>query len=286
MHRLIITDEGTVWYRGLDALRTHLSSTLPDTQLRRFVIEQIGFIGLDILPPAAKIELNLDAVSEPALAALFYWLADRRPERTVLFDRRTGSTNAPRLLGPWARALPQLARLSLDREADRTKALISCELSTNLLGKDHPLSHCLRFWRDSSARGTIDDRWERASDILGGRLVAIKAEPVGHGTTIARVGDGLPSFAQIGLRRTIGFRVEDQPDTRYGRTCANTYEGVLTSGEPRLERIDAMVRWPKVGLVRRRYVRLILPFKESRQHTWLLSATAEDASIDLRSGTH
>jgi hypothetical protein len=285
MQRLIIKDDGDLWQQGLDALRLHLASTLSDKALLRFLVEQMGFIAIDISRASATIALNFDTVSEPGLARVFYWLDQQRPEKVVLIDRSPFASQAHFLLGPWARALPLLARLSLNREADRARAMISDELGMHQLAHDHALGRCLRFWIEASATGALDERWGRASEILGGRLVAIKAQDHGGGTVIARVGTGLPVFAQVGLGRTIGLRVEDQPDTRYGRTCANTYGTVLASGKPKLERIDALVRWPGVGQVRRRYVRLLLPFNAANQEKWLLSATSEDDSIDLRRGT-
>ena len=80
----------------------------------------------------------------------------------------------------------------------------------------------------------------------------------------------------------VGMRVEDQPDTVYGHSWAEVYRQAKEMGQPILDEVDAFVEWPVVGRERRRFQRLVLPFRMKCGDTYLLGTTLEDLSIDLR----
>ncbi len=72
----------------------------------------------------------------------------------------------------------------------------------------------------------------------------------------------------------------------YGWSCALAYERVLHRFSPDLQAVDAFVRWPETGRVRRRYKRLLMPFRTYAGEAHVLSATVEDPTIDLRTTAH
>jgi hypothetical protein len=57
---------------------------------------------------------------------------------------------------------------------------------------------------------------------------------------------------------------------------------VLSTGEPNLEDVDAVITWPQQPRISYRYRRLVLPFKGTQDSTLLLGATLVDPNIDLR----
>ena len=65
---------------------------------------------------------------------------------------------------------------------------------------------------------------------------------------------------------------------------AGAYREVAASGQPRLDAVDATIRWPRTAPRRHRYRRLLLPFDTRRGggNLVLLSAPVADPSIDLR----
>ncbi len=102
---------------------------------------------------------------------------------------------------------------------------------------------------------------------------------------MAEVGAGFPAAVQAALEACVGRRLQNQPENAFGQYCAEAYGEAASSGEPLLEDIDAMVTPPDGKPVRRRYLRLILPFRVSARHTRLLSVSFEDLAIDLRRRT-
>jgi hypothetical protein len=99
---------------------------------------------------------------------------------------------------------------------------------------------------------------------------------------MAEVGAGFPDAVQAALEACLGTHLQDQHDDAFGRYCAMAYGEAARSGEPVLEDVDAVVTPPEGTPVRRRYSRLILPFRVSEQHTRLLSVSFENLAIDLR----
>ncbi len=84
------------------------------------------------------------------------------------------------------------------------------------------------------------------------------------------------------LGRTVGHRVEDQPDYAYGKWLAEVYGKVVATRAPSLDDVDAVITWPQQPRISYRYRRLVMPFESKRDSTLLLSATVIDPAIDLR----
>jgi hypothetical protein len=109
-------------------------------------------------------------------------------------------------------------------------------------------------------------------DVIGPRCELIMSE----------VGSGFPASVCAALNPGLGNRVEDQPDNAFGRYCAEAYGAIADSGEPVLEDVDAIMTPPGREPVRRRYSRLILPFRSVGGHVRLLGLSFENLAIDLR----
>ena len=94
------------------------------------------------------------------------------------------------------------------------------------------------MWRASGGkfdRERLAPLLERA---LNGRFVLVEASPERPSMLIKDVGSGLSKPAEYWLARSIGNRVEDQPDYDYGKWIANFYRQVVTQGraQPRQRR--------------------------------------------------
>jgi hypothetical protein len=102
------------------------------------------------------------------------------------------------------------------------------------------------------------------------RYILLHAPSSSSRILIKEVGQGMPACAKHWLSRGIGMRLEDQPDTSYGRLCAKAYREAKDRRQPVLDEIDAVVDWPDFGRQRRRYRRLILPFQATNGDVYLL----------------
>ena len=82
------------------------------------------------------------------------------------------------------------------------------------------------------------------------------------------------------LSNSAGLSVRSAPDSAYGASCADAYTDVMRRGEPAMDNVDALVRWPGGTRVRYRYTRLLLPFN-SPAGRWLLSCHVQAPRLRL-----
>jgi hypothetical protein len=73
----------------------------------------------------------------------------------------------------------------------------------------------------------------------------------------------------------------DGPDRRFAEFCLGTFKCASEASRPTLDEVDAYITWSSFSLLRRRYRRLLLPFRDPTGCDLLLSATIEDPSINL-----
>jgi hypothetical protein len=186
------------------------------------------------------------------------------------------------VVGPPKRATGRIASIVNSAKARVSAATISRNISYDHLTPSNTLRQAIDHWkgvRDCSDRNQFTTLLRGT---LESRFVLFKTPKRSEEFIVEAVGDGLPPFAHEWLSRTIGMRVQDQPDNLYGQSCAETYAQALHRQEPKLEDVDAVATWPGYGPVRRRYKRVILPFRHEDGGTRVLSATLPDSSIDLR----
>ncbi len=118
---------------------------------------------------------------------------------------------------------------------------------------------------------------------LNGRFVLVEAPPDSPSLVIKDIGSGLRKPAHHWLSRSIGNRVEDQPDYAYGKWVAGSYRDVLTQGRsPTCGNVDAVISFPQEARQSFRYRRLLLPFIGDGKPDIMLCASLVDPDINLR----
>ena len=97
---------------------------------------------------------------------------------------------------------------------------------------------------------------------------------------------GTDLFADYDTWRTcaVGAPMEEMPDRSYGRLVAPSYYETLAENAPRVEEVDAIIRWPRNGRSRLRYKRLIVPLKHQDGSPLLVGGSVLDHRVDLRIG--
>ena len=98
------------------------------------------------------------------------------------------------------------------------------------------------------------------------------------------VGWGYPWVDKRWVPRARGLRMQDQPDYLLGNWIAEAYRDAAAAGVPRLDDIDAITATTRLGRLRIRYSRLIVPV-ETRWGDRCLLGACHDPGIDLR-GVH
>jgi hypothetical protein len=227
-----------------------------------------------------RISLRPAVVSPIAFGALLYWLHDRVVDR-VLVSFLDHDWSHEMLRSRQDAVHKLMARVDLGQGA-REGDFLQRELPLESLPAASPLRSVLDMW---SASGGKFDR-ERIAPLLEralkGRFVLVEASPERPALLIKDVGGGLTKPAEYWLARSIGNRVEDQPDYDYGKWIACFYRKVVSTGVPSLSDVDAVINWPQHKRRSFRYRRLVIPFREPDRTTMLLCASLTNPGINLR----
>ncbi len=140
----------------------------------------------------------------------------------------------------------------------------------------------LNIWSDSGGKYDRERLHPLLEKALDGRFVVAEARNGGSDLMIKDVGSGMRGAARLWLSRSIGLRVEDQPDYAYGKWIAGSYRDVLVKGEPDLGDVDAVISFPQEARQSYRYRRLLLPFVADGRSEIVLCTSLVDPDINLR----
>src|SRR6185503_13052196 len=108
------------------------------------------------------------------------------------------------------------------------------------LSQVSPLRAMLDIWTDSKGIFDAERLHPLLEKALDGRFVMAEVTPGSSNLLIKNIGSGLRKPAQHWLARSIGLRVEDQPDYAYGKWVARSYRNVINSGQPDFGDVDAV----------------------------------------------
>jgi hypothetical protein len=280
MQTLLFDDRGELWDAKSRTLAESLQASLSGEDLLSYVVRNLGFIAIADNNGSLRLRLRPAVVSQMALGALLYWLHDRVVERALISF----------LDGEWTHELVAsrddavrrlLARVKVNLE-DRRGDFLNQPRPLHALQPSSPLRGLLEAWANCEGKYDSERLHPVIQKSVNGRFVLVEASPSSADLFIKDVGGGLGDFGKYWLSRTIGLRVEDQPDYAYGKWVAGPYRQVLSTGEPSLEDVDAVITWPQQPRISYRYRRLVVPFNGTRDSMLLLGVTLVDPNIDLR----
>ncbi len=280
MRSILFDDRGDIWDAGSRRLADDLNASIHGEDLVEYAIRNLGFVAAKEMGGSLRLSLRPAVVSPIAFSALLYWLHDREADRVLVsfFDRAWSHE----MLRSRADAVKRLLAKVEFGVGGRDGDFLYEELPIDSLEEASPLRSALAMWSESNGafdRQRIAPFLERG---LNGRFVLVEASPTTPALVLKDVGGGLSKPAEYWLARSIGHRVEDQPDYDYGKWIAKFYRKVITRDEPSLSDVDAVIKWPEHSRQSFRYRRLVLPFKGKGNSTMLLGASLVDSSINLR----
>ena len=280
-NEFIVDDDGGVWERPFQRLKKNLCCELNDSKFIRYAIKNLGFVHIKTTRHGLVISLRPRVTHPVAFAAAVYFLSDFPNERVVISTLDDGCNYFV------CRGCDDAVKKLVD-ELTRTEAttrfgFLRRPRRIEQVPRDSSLAELMACW----ASGTTTFDAERLSpvfhNILRGRFALLAPQSDGHTLIIQDWGYGFHSYDDRWLAIARGLRFEDQPDYRYGCAAAGAYRGVLRTGQPVLEDVDAIMSRPRRGRQRIQYTRLILPIRTLRGETRLLSTSLMDPTIDLRS---
>jgi hypothetical protein len=280
MRSVVFDDQGELWDARSCGLAGDLHASIGGSDLVEYAIRNLGFVAVKERGGSLRISLRPKVVSPIAFSALLYWLHDRVVDRVLVsFLDQDWSHEMLRSRQDAVQKL--MTRVDLGRGV-REGDFLQQELPLEGLPAASPLRSVLDMW---SASGGKFDR-ARLTPLLAralkGRFVLVEASPDRPSLVIKDVGTGLTKPAEYWLTRSIGNRVEDQPDYDYGKWVAGFYRRVVATGVPSLSDVDAVINWPQHSRQSFRYQRLVVPFKGAQRSTMLLCASLADPRINLR----
>jgi hypothetical protein len=280
MRSILFDDSGDVWDAGSRRLADDLQASIHGEELVEFAIRNLGFVAAKEARGSLRVSLRPSVVSPIAFSALMYWLHDRVVDRVLIsfFDRVWSHEMLPSRTEAVQRLLAKVEFGVGNRDSD----FLHQDLPLDALPDASPLKAVLGVW--SETEGDFDE--DRIAPVvqakLNNRYVLVEATPARAAMVLKSVGGGLSKPADHWLSRSIGHRVEDQPDYDYGKWIARYYRNVIASGQPSLSDVDAVIKWPEHSRQSFRYRRLVLPFRGEDSSTLLLCASLVDPSINLR----
>lgn len=279
---LLIDDSGVFWETSSFELRLELNGFGAGDAFPDYVVKNLGFVRIDRRRNSASVRFRPDTVAPMAFARLMYWLAEEKIDRIAVSAYKDGDWRGF-LHGEKLAAFRAISTLvnSSERDGNVADEVLSRPTVVSSLPAGCPLLGAIELWQEIGGDWESLGGLERMRGILSDRFVLFECQSGGD-FVVRDFGQGLPGCAKDWLERAKGKRVQDQPDKRYGWSCALAYEKTVQRLEPDLQDVDALVHWPGHGRLRRCYKRLLLPFMVGSRPVYLLSGTAEDSRIDLR----
>lgn len=268
---LVFDDRGNAWPGHSPELRRGLHCFRYDEDLQTGLVRNLGFVAGRSVGRSAAVRLQLDLVSDVALAAAYYWLSDCQPAR-VLIDY-LGTPRPAEVFTSAEAAISRLVRLMRDRELTRNVTENPCPVDQLAIGS--PLRGLVELWSSNGGRYDAAAFREYASRRLLKRFLVVRQSGA-EGLVFDTIGDGLHVPDRDWFKSAVGRPIEQQPDAPYWRWVAQIQRAALQADEPVLSDIDASIYWPSLGRVRRRYRRLLLPCTRKDGVRLLFSANSSE----------
>jgi hypothetical protein len=276
----LFDDRGQTWQGGSLRLADALESSIAGDELTNYTVRNLGYVAVSETETMARIRLRPSIVSPVAFSALLYWLHDRPKDRFVLSFLESEWSHE--VLGGRDDVIRRLLQRIEARSNEREGDFLQVPRPLHLLSGSSPLRAMLSIWSDSGGKYDRERLHPLLEKALDGRFVVAEAKEGRSELVIKDIGSGLRKPAQHWLSRSIGLRVEDQPDYAYGKWVAGSYRDVLRKREPDLGDVDAVIAFPQAARQSFRYRRLLLPFVGDGTSNIVLCTSLVDPDINLR----
>ncbi|HRD78828.1 MAG TPA: hypothetical protein PK264_23300 [Hyphomicrobiaceae bacterium] len=277
---VLIDDQGEFWDGASRQLRTAFDSPFSGGEFSSYAVRNLGFVAVDQFGSSCQIRLRPAMVSSKAVAALVEWLHKRSFQRV----------SAAWFTTDWAYEIfpslrEALGRLASVIEEARTPA--SSDFKTKAIGPNdvkqaNALVALMDRWQSLSGEGRFTELEWLIRQSLGKRYAFVERDDGSSKLVFRELGSGIIDHHQDWRATALGQPLEALPDRAYGQWVNASFEASLAAGAPRIEAVDAIVRWPHRGRTRLRYKRVIVPLAVSSGRPALLGGSILDDSIDLR----
>lgn len=262
---MLVNPNGQWLFAGSPEFREALGDPDPDYDAEGFAIKNLGFIRFAMIgDKLIEIELHPRNVSLGALLAVQHQL---QSSATRLFRIRYFTTEwQSEITSSAEQAMTRLSQLTAPELVARSQERFTIEPRdyADLSGDEgNPLRLLAQKWRASFGAFDTDVISFAINHDLLPRLIIIGVSAKNPDPVFRFIGDAHSSWLDPSDRfQAIGERMENTPDPEYTRWAAEFYKNVARTGQPRYDRISAVIN-RRAKPYRTRYERLMLPWSTS-----------------------
>ena len=285
--KVVVFDEfGQMWDGRSEEFRLRLDAAMAGFDLDRFVAKNLGYVVFQIENGKLRVFLRPSKVHPFSLTAAMYWLNDG-PFRHVaahLFRRDIWDRYVFR---DTSAAIGFIAREICRAVDDRSASFARLTASPGDLPVGSPFAELVKLRSELNYRFDPERIWRFLHDGINGRYIVASPDKMSGEMLVRRIGTGFNELARYWCKLVdrAPLRVADMPDYNYGTWVEAAYREVINSQAPLIEKVDCDIHWPREGLMRHRYWRIIAPFLMSDGSQMLLSASVVDRNIRLRANS-
>ncbi len=280
MSLLFIDDQGEIWNGDSRTLRSAFDSPYSGGEFSDYVVLNLGFLAVNLYGSSCQIRLRPSVVTDAAHRSLQRWLQEWRGERVILTGYDQSWSNE--LIRSTPLVVERLAEMIDKARAPRPTDFLTRDRTPAELSSNAALATIVGHWPKLSQPSAQHELMNLLEAAIGNRYVAVKKEPANGRIVFHEFGGGLFTKYETWRTCAVGAPIEEQPDRHYGRWITSTYQEIMEKGVPRVDDVDAIVRWPHAGRTRLRYRRIIVPVALPSAGKLLIGGSIMDNAIDLR----
>ncbi len=276
----LIDSQGQVWDGSSRQLHDAYDSPYSGGDFSDYAVVNLGFIAINVYGHSGQIRLRPNFTTDASFDSLHRWLQSRRFDRVVItswserwnYDLQQSNQDA----------LVRLDRLIEIAKRVQPDEYLSRNMPEPTVRDPETMRTLFKNWPQLAANSSEAELRRLLEPLLGHRYVVVKGNRDAKNLIFSEFGGGIFANYHVWRSCAVGAPIQEQPDRAYGRWVADAYRDAVLSNAPRLDQVDAIVRWPQEGRLRMRYKRLIVPIRVSDQEVHLLGGSVVDDRIDLR----
>ena len=282
---LLIDQTGQGWLNGSPTLRQRLGQPSPDVDIASFVVRNMGYVRARQREGTVRLTLRAGHIQFPTLEAVVRLLLGEADCQRLVIEH-ADRVPSLEIYGQVEEAVARLKDLSAPSAAlAQRDSFFNQELSLDRLGEpgQDSLRALMRLWRNRRGQMAPEKILTLMPSALKPRVTLTRMTAAGlprNRALVEHIGAGFRVFDACWALGAVGRDLEDQPDPAYGARSARAYHEVADLGQPRLERVDAVIDVPGRSVRRSRYDRLMLPFR-SRGEIFVCGASVLRSSYPL-----
>lgn len=277
----LIDTSGRWWRWPSQLLAEQLGYPDADFDLAAYAARNLGYVWLEVREDVTLLQFRAGMLSPATLKILRPYLQKAIRERPVgLVYFASGWLEEVFLeVGSLLARIDELASLREPRMRDLFIRRSHDPVGWKANGHQN-LAGLFGVWREAGGiYSEAVENYLRQTE-LRARTVQVQAGD-DRQLRIIDSGAGFTVYDNFSFKSCVGRLLTDQPDKAYGRWIDGIYANCLSSGDPLVDEVDAIVEQPGHDPRRRRYQRVILRWNTPEGRTMLTGSSLVDAGISI-----